>query len=96
MDGGATRSISILIRVTVPSRLISSLPAGVSTTLMSFVSGTLIMSRLRLLTARRRKSDSIIIYSWLRPVGLAFAPLMYSWRPVGLAFAPLIMEKDTC
>src|SRR5258707_1341521 len=32
-----------------------------------------------------------LIYLWLRPVGLAFAPLIYLWlRPVGLAFAPLI------
>ena|ERR1051326_304653 len=32
-----------------------------------------------------------LIYLWLRPVGLAFAPLIYLWlRPVGLAFAPLM------
>src|SRR2546422_626511 len=28
------------------------------------------------------------MYLWLRPIGLAFAPLMYLWlRPIGLAFA---------
>src|SRR5262245_44859186 len=32
-----------------------------------------------------------LIDLWLRPIGLAFAPLMFLWlRPIGLAFAPLI------
>jgi hypothetical protein len=32
-----------------------------------------------------------LMYYWLRPIGLAFAPLMYYWlRPIGLAFAPLM------
>jgi hypothetical protein len=36
-----------------------------------------------------------IIY-WLRPTGLAFAPLIFIYwlRPVGLAFAPLIIRFE--
>jgi predicted MPP superfamily phosphohydrolase len=37
------------------------------------------------------------MYYWLRPIGLAFAPLMYYWlRPIGLAFAPLMRRFVLC